>query len=137
MSKPKDTDRPLALLRECFVLDPDVVSGALWRFRVILAVAAFALAGCNANQAINPRTAVPRMMPTAILKIPSSTHRTPPGSAAKPPSMQIGDAQQPPISMQAVHKANERGERLVWLEAAMVDRLDAMRILDKTHAYRW
>ena len=27
---------------------------ALWRFRVILAVAAFALAGCNANQAINP-----------------------------------------------------------------------------------
>jgi hypothetical protein len=24
------------------------------RFRVILAVAAFALAGCNANQAINP-----------------------------------------------------------------------------------
>jgi hypothetical protein len=54
MSKPKDTDLPLALLRECFVLDPDVVSGALWRFRVILAVAAFALAGCNANQAINP-----------------------------------------------------------------------------------
>ena len=41
--------------------------------------------------------------------------------------MQIGDAQQPPISMQAVHKANERGERLVWLEAAMVDRLAAMR----------
>jgi hypothetical protein len=41
--------------------------------------------------------------------------------------MQIGDAQQPPISMQAVHKANERGERLVWLEAAMVDRLGAMR----------
>ena len=27
---------------------------ALWRFRVILTVAAFALAGCNANQAINP-----------------------------------------------------------------------------------
>ncbi len=27
---------------------------ALWRFRVILPVAAFALAGCNANQAINP-----------------------------------------------------------------------------------
>ena len=27
---------------------------ALWRFRVILAVAAFALAGSNANQAINP-----------------------------------------------------------------------------------
>ena len=27
---------------------------ALWRFRVIPAVAAFALAGCNANQAINP-----------------------------------------------------------------------------------
>jgi len=27
---------------------------ARWRFRVILAVAAFALAGCNANQAINP-----------------------------------------------------------------------------------
>ncbi len=27
---------------------------ALWRFRVILAVAAFALAGCNANQPINP-----------------------------------------------------------------------------------
>jgi hypothetical protein len=25
-----------------------------WRFRVILAAAAFALAGCNANQAINP-----------------------------------------------------------------------------------
>lgn len=27
---------------------------AAMRFRVILAVAAFALAGCNANQAINP-----------------------------------------------------------------------------------
>jgi hypothetical protein len=26
----------------------------LWRFRVILAVAASALAGCNANQAVNP-----------------------------------------------------------------------------------
>jgi len=25
-----------------------------WRFRVILAAAAFALCGCNANQAINP-----------------------------------------------------------------------------------
>ena len=41
--------------------------------------------------------------------------------------MQIGDAQQPPISMQAVHKANERGERTVWLEEAMADRLGAMR----------
>jgi hypothetical protein len=28
--------------------------GAPVRFRVILAVAAFALAGCNANQAVNP-----------------------------------------------------------------------------------
>jgi hypothetical protein len=27
---------------------------ALWRFRVVLAIAAFALAGCTANQAINP-----------------------------------------------------------------------------------
>ena len=25
-----------------------------WRFRVILAAAAFALSGCNANQAVNP-----------------------------------------------------------------------------------
>ena len=41
--------------------------------------------------------------------------------------MQIGDAQQPPISMQAVHKANERGERLIWLEEVWVDRLGAMR----------
>jgi hypothetical protein len=30
-----------------------------WRFRVILAVAAFALAGCNANQAINPSSQPP------------------------------------------------------------------------------
>ena len=44
------------MLRECFVVDPDVVSGARRRFRVILAVAAFTLAGCNANQAINPLT---------------------------------------------------------------------------------
>jgi hypothetical protein len=27
---------------------------ALWRFRVILPVAAFALASCNANQTVNP-----------------------------------------------------------------------------------
>jgi hypothetical protein len=32
----------------------ECLSKALWRLRVILAVAAFALAGCNANQAINP-----------------------------------------------------------------------------------
>ena len=32
----------------------ECLSKALWRLRVILAVAALALAGCNANQAINP-----------------------------------------------------------------------------------
>ena len=30
-----------------------------WRFRVILVVAAFALAGCNANQAVNPSSQPP------------------------------------------------------------------------------
>ena len=30
-----------------------------WRFRVILAAAAFALSGCNANQAINPSSQPP------------------------------------------------------------------------------
>ena len=29
------------------------------RFRIILAVAAFALAGCNANQGVNPSSALP------------------------------------------------------------------------------
>ena len=48
---------------------------ALWRFRVILAVAAFALAGCNANQAINPSGQADRCANDtgAILTIPSAT----------------------------------------------------------------
>ena len=32
----------------------ECLSKVFWRPRVILAVAAFAVAGCNANQAINP-----------------------------------------------------------------------------------
>jgi hypothetical protein len=34
-------------------------TGSHWRFRVILAAAAFALSGCNANQAINPSSQPP------------------------------------------------------------------------------
>jgi hypothetical protein len=51
--------------------------------RVILAVAAFALAGCNANQAVSPSGQADRarVIPAAILTIPPATHRTTPGTA--------------------------------------------------------
>ena len=52
------------------------------RIPIILAVAALVLSGCNANQEVNSRRVAPGPSRTAILTIPSATHRTEPGSAA-------------------------------------------------------
>src|SRR5208337_5330474 len=53
---------------------------ALWRFRVILVVAAFALRAVTPiRRSIPPdRRTAARMIPAAILTIPSATHKTTP-----------------------------------------------------------
>jgi hypothetical protein len=53
------------------------------RMRIILTVAALALSGCDANQGSISRRIAPGPSRTAILTIPSATHRTKLGSVAK------------------------------------------------------
>jgi hypothetical protein len=56
MSRTRSRDCPLYWRRMIRIAKKrsECLSKARWRLRVILAVAALAVAGCNANQAINP-----------------------------------------------------------------------------------